>query len=205
MRTRATPWMRARWIAERDVADVQVRVEHAAALHFVPVVVFGIDPEDRAAGTPCRRRPVGQPDGRDRLEQGEQRTAEERRLLTGHHRDGPRIAKLGGCGDRFGWRAAGAAAPDLSDRLAMSRISLRPRERIHPCRRIGGVAGKELCDARVVERVVRRERRSTGTDECRWGVARWRCRPRASPRARMPRQTRQTVGSPPGTVAELRA
>ena len=105
-------------------------------------------------------------------------------------------------------RRGGAAAlrRTVRDRLALPRMLLRAGDRVAPRSRIGGIAGKELGDARVVERVVGRQPPDPGEPsnvdgESHGGVS----SPARQPRARVPRLTRRTVGAPPGTVAEPRA
>ena len=62
----------------------QILVEHTRVADFFPVVILGIDPEDRA-----RRRAVlslnapGQLDGGDRFEKRVERPAKKTRLLAG--------------------------------------------------------------------------------------------------------------------------
>ncbi len=86
--------MRLRRIASGDRERFHLRIEHAARLDLVPVVIFGVDPEHR--------------DGRDavfgfhllseskrseRLEKREEWSAEQSGLLSGDDRDGLRITK----------------------------------------------------------------------------------------------------------------
>ena len=111
-----------------------------ARLDLVPVVILGVDPEDGD-----RRHAVllphalGQPDRGDRLQQREERAAEEAGLLAGDDGDGLRIAQLRGGGDALRRGAATAllrrdddrprrrAAADAAARARWRRA--RPRDR----------------------------------------------------------------------------
>ena len=70
-----------------------------AGVDLVEIVVLGIHPEDGhdrdlvLVGEASR-----QPDGRDRLEQGEQGPPEQARLLPGDHCHGPGVAQARGGG-----------------------------------------------------------------------------------------------------------
>ena len=80
-----------------------VVVEHRAAAHFLPVVVLGIDPEDRHGGHAVRGGDVaGQLDGGNRLVQRVERPAEEPGLLAGEHGHGGRSFEGGGGLERGG-------------------------------------------------------------------------------------------------------
>ena len=102
------------------------------------------------------RHPLGQANRRDRLQQREERAAEESRLLAGDDRDAQRIAQPRGRGERIRRRAAPALLRQriVGDALAVARMALRARDGVAPRRRIRGIAGEELRHARVVERVV---------------------------------------------------
>jgi hypothetical protein len=154
------PFVRAGWIAERDVLQVQIRIEHAGALHLVPVVILRVDPEDRH-GRDAMLGPyaLGELDGRERFEQREQRSAEEPGLLSGHDRHRVGIAEVRGCRDGFG---RSAAAPLLrlhhvGHRVASADMPLRPRDGIAPGGPVRRVASEEVREPRVVEDVVRRQ------------------------------------------------
>jgi hypothetical protein len=58
-------------------------------------VILGVYPEHRDGRHPIfLRHPFGEPDGRDRLEQREQRSAKQACLLACHDRDSRSIAQL---------------------------------------------------------------------------------------------------------------
>src|SRR5215212_4689555 len=89
--------MRPGRIAERHMPDALLSVEHTAFLHFVPVVIFALDPEDRHGwNVELIAHPLSEPDRGDRLEQRKHRPTKERGLLTGDDGDGAGVAKLGG-------------------------------------------------------------------------------------------------------------
>ena len=92
---------------QRDVARLELIVEHGAAAHLVPIVIFRFDPEDGdGRNVVLARDLLGQLDRRERLQQREQRAAEEPRLLAGDDRDGAGVRQAGGR------RRSRAAAPD---------------------------------------------------------------------------------------------
>ena len=154
--------VRAGRIAERHVLRrfrSASRTPHA--LHLVPVVIFGVDPEHGDRGhAVLGPHALGEPDGGQRLEQREQRAAEEAGLLAGDDGDRVRVAELGGGGDRFG-RCAAAALLRLQRRRRWRRASrgcccvraIASRQ----AAAIGGIAGEEVREPRVVEGVVRRQ------------------------------------------------
>ena len=129
---------------QADRARLELVVEHRARPDLVPVVVFGLDPEDRdGRHLVLPRHLVGELERRQGLEQREQRTAEETRLLSGQDRDGLRIGEPRGRLDRPGRRlpplllsrddrrdlaAGGADAP-------ASARARRPSRRARPDRR----------------------------------------------------------------------
>ena len=106
--------------SDRDRCRRVVAVEHRAGRDLVPVVILGVDPEDRhhrhavlAADTALR-----QPDRRERLQQRVERAAEEPGLLAGDDRHGA------GIGQR---RAAARAAAGASRRsCCAARTSAMP-------------------------------------------------------------------------------
>ena len=153
--------MRARRIADGHRPVRERGIEDAARLHLVPVVVLGVDPEDRdRRHVVPRPHAFGELDRRDGLQQREQRSAEESRLLAGDDRDGLRMAKLSGRRHRFRRRAASAllGQHDVGDRVARARVLLAPGNRVAPRAVVAGVAGKEIGDLRVVEGVIDDER-----------------------------------------------
>ena len=82
-------WSVAVWPGERRCCAAQVVIEHRTRPHFIPVVVLGINPEDRDRGHPVfTGHLVGKLECGERLEQGEKWTAEKPRLLPGEDGDG---------------------------------------------------------------------------------------------------------------------
>ena len=87
------------------VTRFELLVEHRARPDLVPVVVFGLDPEDRdGRHLVLPRHLVGELERRQGFEQREQRTAEETRLLSGQDRDRLRIGEMRRRFDRPGRR-----------------------------------------------------------------------------------------------------
>ena len=86
--------MRLWRIAGGDSERLHVRIEHAARLDLVPVVIFGVDPEHRD-----RRHAVlgwyllGESKRGQRFQEREEWSAEETGLLTRDNGNGLRIAK----------------------------------------------------------------------------------------------------------------
>ena len=108
-------------------------------------------------GTPCSartcsaRRIVG-----ERFQQREERSAEEPRLLTGDEGDGLRIPESCGCRGR-GFRSPAAALlslHEIGDRSMLTGVTLSSSDGVTPGRRIVGIAGKEVGDARMIEDVI---------------------------------------------------
>ena len=127
--------------------------EHAGRSHFLPVVVLGVHPEDRDGGHAVLLADAArQLKGRDRLEQGVERAAEEARLLAGDDADGGGIGELGGRALRFRGRPAllELGADQLRERLPIVRRTLDALDGGAPRQRIGGIARKERGDAREV-------------------------------------------------------
>jgi hypothetical protein len=102
---------------------------------------------------------LGESDGGQRLEQREQRAAEESRLLSGDHGNGVPVAQL--CRGRHG--LGRGAAPlllclqDGGDAFPIARMRLRSSDGIPPCRRLGRVPREELGEPPVLERVILRQ------------------------------------------------
>jgi hypothetical protein len=140
--------------------DRQVGVEHLARLHFVPVMVLGINPEDgdrrHAMLVP---HTIGQTQCGQRLEQGEERSAEKSGLLPGDDGDRLRIAQLRGGGDGIRRSAATALLrlKDVGNGVAIPWMALGPCDCVAPRGGVGGIAGKKLGDAGVIERVIGRQ------------------------------------------------
>jgi hypothetical protein len=123
-------------------------------------VIFTFDPEDR------HRRDIklvpnvrGKLDGRNRLEQREHRPAEQRRLLAGDDRDGPRVTELGSRVTRRLWSTTPALLrlENRDNGVTLTRMLLRAADRGAPRRWIRGAAREELGHTPIVVRVIGRE------------------------------------------------
>ena len=144
-------------IVERDGHPVERGVEHATRLDLVPVMVLGVNPEhgDRRdavlGGSPLRQAEGGQ-----RLEQREQRAAKQPRLLAGDDRDRLGISQPLRRGERVLRRRARPLLrqDEVGDGVTLARVPLRARDGVAPCRPVRRIAGIEVGDARIVERVV---------------------------------------------------
>ncbi len=126
--TRDRPFPGALDIAGGHGVGRLVVVEHRTAAHFLPVVILGVDPEDRDGRNAVRRAHLaGELDGRDRLVQGVERPAEQPRLLSGDHRDRGRPIERGGGLERLSRRAALGQLPAEHRRQRRRR----PRGGVH--------------------------------------------------------------------------
>ena len=151
----------------RIVTGADSRVEHRTAADFGPVVILGVDPEHRHHGA---RRARGSPARASfiavmRLEQREQRSAEEPGLLAGDDDDGARIGEARGRGSRC--RLARRGAPAGPRARARSRPASRcarggARSRQPRRSRSRGVAGEVRPHAIERERVVGGEASNPG-------------------------------------------
>ena len=146
-----------RRIAGGDGQRLHLRIEDVTRLDLVPVVVLGIDPEHRDGRDPVLGlylfRKANRGEG---LQQREERSAEEPGLLTGDEGDGLRIPESGGCRGR-GFRRPAAALlsqDEIGDRGTLTGKALSSSDGVTPGRRILGIAGKEVGDARMIEDVV---------------------------------------------------
>jgi hypothetical protein len=122
-------------------------------------VIFGIDPEHGdSRHAMLGAHLFGKTNRRDRLQQREQRPAEETSLLSGDDGDRLRIDELTCRIDGRVRRAASTllTVKQVDDRLSFARELLRSGNRLTPCGGIGRIASKEVGDARVVEDVVSR-------------------------------------------------
>ena len=151
---------------QRHRARRQLLVEHRTRSDFVPVVIFGVDPEDGdGRHLVIARHLFGELQRGERLEQREQRSAEEARLLAGDEsrrscdrRAAPprRRARAGAC--RRSCCAAMTAAMSARRRRApASARSRRPTRRDRPDRR--------RRTARRIESRTRSRRRGAGSRE----------------------------------------
>ena len=141
-------------------AQRQRLVEHLTGADFIPVVILRIDPEDRDARNLMGARDLSRElERRQRLEQGERRTAEQSSLLTRDDGDCLRIRELLACGHRA--RRRGAAAlligDDRGNLGAPAAVRLRPPDRFSPGRGIGWIAGKKRRDRWKIESVIGRQ------------------------------------------------
>ena len=141
-------------------AQRQRLVEHLTGADFIPIVILRIDPEDRDARNLMGARDLSRElERRQRLEQGERRTAEQSSLLTRDDGDGLRIRELLACGHRA--RRRGAAAlligDDRGNLGAPAAVRLRPPDRVSPGRGIGWIAGKKRRDRWKIESVIGRQ------------------------------------------------
>ena len=142
---------------QRDVAWLEPIVEHGAAAHLVPIVIFRFDPEDRDGWNVVLARDLfGQLDRRERLQQREHRAAEETRLLAGDDRHGARVSQLTARFDRA-WRCLSAPllrGDHRGDLVPPARMRLRPRDRASPVLTVRRVAGEERGDGAEIVRVI---------------------------------------------------
>ncbi len=147
----------ARRISHRDRSRRGICVQHAARLHLVPVVIFGVDPEHRDRGNAVfGPHAFGELQGRQGFEKGEQRPAKQPRLLSCDDRDRRGIDQLRGCCTRFGWCVASLLLreQDIGYEASLSPMTRCARDGITPRTGIAGVAGIEISQPREVECVV---------------------------------------------------
>ena len=126
---------RTRWCRQRDRAALQIAVEHRDRRHFVPVVIFRLDPEHGHGGDAVFRRDLrGELRRRQRFVQREQWTAEESRLLAGDNRDRFRVCKARGGVARRGRRVAPLEllCEECAELCALTRMLLCVRDRCRP-------------------------------------------------------------------------
>jgi len=136
-------------------------VEHRTAPDFLPVVILRVDPEHGdgrhvvVAFVAARELQRG-----ERLQQREQRTAENAGLLTCEYRDRRGIGQARGGGARAGRRVPLflLCREDGSDPRAIARVLLCPLDGLAPRLAIHRVARVESLDLLEVVRVVAGER-----------------------------------------------
>ena len=76
-------------VGQRDGAGLELGIEHRTAPHFLPIVILGVDPEDRDCWDVLPfGSDVSEAQRRERLQEREQRSAERSGLLTRDDRDG---------------------------------------------------------------------------------------------------------------------
>ena len=120
----------ALWFRQRDRVRLEARIEHRTARDLIPVVIFGIDPENRNdVGLMIASGPAGELDGGDGLQQREERAAEGPRLLPGQDRDRSGVGEFlrglaSGC---RGARGGPAARRGASRQPRCGRARLRVR------------------------------------------------------------------------------
>lgn len=143
-----------------DRAARGIRVEHRGRPHLVPVVILRVDPEDRHRAHAVLPLDAGsEPDRGDRLEQREERAAEEPRLLARHNRDGARVGERGCRLDRLGRRAPAGLLRAQHRRHRLARPGVLPRRRngAGPGAGVGRVAREERRERGGIHGVVDRE------------------------------------------------
>ena len=120
-------------------------------------MIFRLDPEHRDGRHVVLARDLfGELDRGQRLQQREQRAAEETRLLAGDDRHGAGVRQLTARVDRARRRLA---APLLrgdhrGDRVPPARMRLRPRDRARPVLTVRRVAGEERRHGAEIVRVI---------------------------------------------------
>ena len=140
-------------------AERRLGVEHAARVDFVPVVILGVDPEDRhrRARRSSSRTRVGQPERGERLQEVKSGPPKRPGLLAGDDGDRSRVAQLrgGGAGGRRARRAGLLLRRAMrGQRVALAGMALRARDGVAPGVRVARVAGEERRQPAGVERVV---------------------------------------------------
>ena len=134
---------------QRDRARRQLVVEHRARADFVPVVVLRVDPEDRdGRHVVVARHLFGELEGGQRLEEREERAAEEPGLLAGDDRDRLAVGQQSAGFARARRRSAPFLLPgdDGGDVVAAAIVRLGPRDRVGPRAAVRRIAGKERRD-----------------------------------------------------------
>src|SRR5581483_2053526 len=127
---------------------------------LVPIVVLRLDPEDRDdPHSVIPGRLLGEPERGQRLEEREQRPAEQTRLLAREDGDGVGRGELGGGGLRRGGRAAAAllSGENRGDLRPPARVLARAGDGGSPVRGLRRIASEERRDGAEVVRVVGRE------------------------------------------------
>jgi len=143
-------------VRERDRLRLEVGIEDGRAADFFPVVVFRVDPEDGDRGhAELFGGALRELQRADRLQQREQRSAKDARLLPGRDRDRASIGESRRRRARFRRRAAALLLrrDDRGDLLRVAPERLRSTERVGPRvarRRVARVQG---CDRIEVVRV----------------------------------------------------
>ena len=148
-------------IRERERLRLKLRIEHRTAPHLFPVVILGVDPEDRhyRNGVLCRR-PFAELDRGDGLEEGEERTAECARLLSGRDDNRARIGELRASFTRA-WRRAATfllRCNDGRDSGSVPTMRLGSSDGTGPRLIRRGIAGIQVSDILEIERVFPKKR-----------------------------------------------
>ena len=131
------------------VRGVNSLVEDGTRPDFFPVVILGVNPEDGDGGdVVIARHLLGKLERGERLEEREQRSAEESRLLTGENGDrsliGEQPRRFAGARRRL--TPLLLSGDDGGDVVAAAVVRLRSRDRVRPRRPIGRIAGEERRD-----------------------------------------------------------
>jgi hypothetical protein len=146
---------------ELDGVRLLLVVEHRTAAHFLPVVVFRIDPEHRhGAHAALGGDRAGELDGRDGLVERVERPAEEPGLLAGDDGHGGLVGEGGRGGERLRRRPAVALLRGEQGgqmwRGAL-RTGVHTGDDVRPRCVILRIAGVERGESVERERVIRRE------------------------------------------------
>ena len=147
-------------LGQRDGPRLELAIEHGAAPHLVPVVILGIDPEDRDGRDAVRRGSLARElDGRDCLQQREERSAEGTGLLARDDGDGVGVCQLcrSGAGGRRGAAMRLLGGDDGRHGLPVARVARGAGDGVAPRVGRGRIARIERRDGRKIERVVPRE------------------------------------------------
>ena len=147
-------------VGQTDGLGLERRVQDRTAGDLRPVVILGVDPED---GHHCDAVIAfdgrGQFHRRQRLQQREERAAEQPGLLSRDDDAGRRVGEPRRVVARRGRRLARRllSGDQAGQCLRLATRGLRSANRVGPCRGVGGVAGEEGRDLLVRERVVGRQ------------------------------------------------
>ena len=150
---------------QRHALEPLVGVEDAAAPDLIEVVVLRVHPEDgHRRHAVSLLDPSRQADGRDRLEQGVERSPEQSSLLPGHDRDRTRGSESSGRSDR---RGGGAARPLLRlqkrrERRGGAGWTLACGNGVAPDGLVGRVAREERLERGEIGRVLGGQSRDPG-------------------------------------------
>ena len=124
-------------------------IEHRTRPDFVPVVVLGINPEDRDdRHAVLARYLVGQLERGQRFEERKERAPEKSRLLSGHERNRSRVGQQPG-----GFTRARRSVATLllvchhrRNPAVIARVRLRAADGVRPRGTIAGIAAEKRCE-----------------------------------------------------------